>query len=317
MTLQRDDIVRAPADLDAIEHKVMSNGTNIANDVPQEVLEGMVARIELVTPDKANGWLERNLTNRRMQKNRVLRLAKAMRNGEWNLNGQSIAFDYNGNMVDGQHRLQAVVKSQMPIWSVVVYGVPPEGQETTDTGKVRTLTDMLYRRGYPRPDRLSSIAKWLWRYENGFMIRPPSPDQAMTIQQGLEVVETHPGLHQSLLVGEQVGRALGLGQGVFGMLHYVLTDVNSQEVDFFFERLKDGQGLIEGDPLYHLRQLISNLMRANSKATREKISGEYLAAVTIKTWNAYIRGDKVNSLMWRRGGSSPEAFPKPIAVPSF
>ena len=64
-----------------------------------------------VTPNLASKWLEGNACNRRLNQQHAERMAQAMRDGCWKTTHQGIAFDTNGTLVDGQHRLWAIVQS--------------------------------------------------------------------------------------------------------------------------------------------------------------------------------------------------------------
>ena len=55
-----------------------------------------------------------------------------MQNGEWKLNGKSICFDWNGRLLNGQHRLSAVVRSGVPLTTLVVRGLDPALVPTQD-----------------------------------------------------------------------------------------------------------------------------------------------------------------------------------------
>ena len=64
-----------------------------------------------VTPHLASKWLQKNSCNRPLSQNTVYRYADAILSGEWKLNGDTIRFDSNGTLIDGQHRLHACVKA--------------------------------------------------------------------------------------------------------------------------------------------------------------------------------------------------------------
>lgn len=72
------------------------------------VMQTMVRRI---TPDLAVRWLERNTRNRPLDQKHVDFLVSEIKGGRWKLTHIGIAFDVNGVLQDGQHRLWAVVLS--------------------------------------------------------------------------------------------------------------------------------------------------------------------------------------------------------------
>ncbi len=96
-----------------------------------------------VTPDKALKWLEGNTHNRPVNEAHVRRLARDILAGRWRLTHQGIAFDTDGLLVDGQHRLWAVVEAGVPITVRVFFNEPPENRDVLDSGQRRSNLDIL------------------------------------------------------------------------------------------------------------------------------------------------------------------------------
>jgi len=105
------------------------------------------SRIVLITPEMAEQLLARNPRNRRIVPSRVSAYASQMKSGSWKLTHQGIAFDQHGNLVDGQHRLHAVIASGVAIRFWVFEGVPRESMIAIDVGKSRTADDAFYLLG--------------------------------------------------------------------------------------------------------------------------------------------------------------------------
>lgn len=83
---------------------------------PVQLEGGLSTRVVEVTPLQAAQWLEKNHPqNRPVAWRRVDAFANDMRAGAWKLTHQGICFDANGYLIDGQHRLQAVVLAQVTI----------------------------------------------------------------------------------------------------------------------------------------------------------------------------------------------------------
>src|SRR5207249_3305120 len=75
----------------------------------------MRSRVQTITPARAAQWLEANTTNRPLSRAVVRSFAEAMRRGEWLVTHQGIAFDLNSALVDGQHRLAAIIEADLPV----------------------------------------------------------------------------------------------------------------------------------------------------------------------------------------------------------
>ncbi len=108
----------------------------------------MKATVELITPEEALEILEKhNPRNRSISESTVQAYAMDMRNKRWTLTHQGIAFDTNGNLLDGQHRLWAVVFSGVATEFWVFRDVPVKCGENgveiftmdaIDKGRIRT-----------------------------------------------------------------------------------------------------------------------------------------------------------------------------------
>jgi hypothetical protein len=109
----------------------------------------MESRVILVTPELAARWLEQNTHNRHIYKSVVDSYARDMKMGMWVVNNQGIGFDDDGMLLDGQHRLLAVIQSGTPTKILVIFGIDKDGehglpaQATIDRGKQRGIGDVL------------------------------------------------------------------------------------------------------------------------------------------------------------------------------
>ena len=99
------------------------------------------ARVEDISPELAKKMLEHNTKNRNLNMNMVNSIANSIKNGHYIFTNQSIGFDTNGVLTDGQHRLEAIVLAGIAVPMVVVYG--SNQSPYLDRGKKRTVSDNL------------------------------------------------------------------------------------------------------------------------------------------------------------------------------
>lgn len=271
-------------------------------------MSSVVARVETVTPEKARRWLDERAQNRHMNEERVKKYVGAMERLEWRVNGEGIIFDCNGQLIDGQHRLAAVVQSGISLPMLIVRGVEPEVFSTLDSGQTRTLGQILKMKGYPYFQNLSSMANNLFMYAAGYDLRTRTHHWP-TPQQAIQFIEDNPEIVESTKVGTLIAVELRCSVLAIGMLHFLATqiDEDGSDVSFFFDALRHGEGLMRGDPIYALR----SRLQAEGRGLRRLPSVEQFA-LGIKAWNAYRRGERVTALRWRAGGASPEAMPSLI-----
>lgn len=96
-----------------------------------------------VTPEIAEAWLQRNEHNRPIRARHVAEMAQDMRLGMWRLTHQGIAFDTQGNLIDGQHRLHAIVAAGVPVYLMVTTGMDRSAAGVIDTNVNRSPVDAM------------------------------------------------------------------------------------------------------------------------------------------------------------------------------
>lgn len=101
----------------------------------------MKISVEMVTPDAAATMLERNTLNRPIRSSHVANLAEMIRAGQWKTTHQGVAIAPDGRLLDGQHRLWAIIMANEPVMMVVARNVDPATFSTIDAGRPRSVSD--------------------------------------------------------------------------------------------------------------------------------------------------------------------------------
>lgn len=103
------------------------------------------SRLLLITPELATKWLEGNTHNRPIRDSKVHQYADDMRAGRWGMSHQGIAFsdDDPPVLLDGQHRLWAIIESRCAVEIMVTRGLPIDAQSYIDQGLPRNVVDIL------------------------------------------------------------------------------------------------------------------------------------------------------------------------------
>jgi hypothetical protein len=116
----------------------------------------MSLTIELVniTPKMAREWLELNTNNRHLREENAQRYAKDMRNNEWRLTHQGIAFYDDGSLADGQHRLKAITLANKSVPFLVTRGIPRTSGHMIDQNVPRMAHDAI---------QIAGNGKWIDR----------------------------------------------------------------------------------------------------------------------------------------------------------
>jgi hypothetical protein len=96
-----------------------------------------------VTPSLARNWLVYNQINRPVKPQVVDEYIRQIESGQWKRTHQGIAFTHNGTLIDGQHRLLAIIRTGRTLPMLVFTNEPAENYEFIDCGRTRSNLDML------------------------------------------------------------------------------------------------------------------------------------------------------------------------------
>jgi hypothetical protein len=258
--------------------------------------------IEKIDPDRARQMLGTNEANRRMRMHQVIRLAEVIRRGEWRSdNGETIKVSKTGRLVDGQHRLSAIVKAGVPVEVAVAWGVEDSAVDTIDIGMRRTAGDYLTMNGVPQGNSAAAAAVMIMRYDiHDF---PRLHERRPTVHQVVRFVEENTALPRALNVGYQVRRALPTNKTIASTSYFLFARIDVDDADLFFDALITGADLSERDPVLTLR----NRLLKESTASR-KLEGDNIFALYVKAWNAYRNDQEPRILVWK----NDEPFPRAV-----
>jgi hypothetical protein len=134
--------------------------------------------IEFYTPELAEQAFKNVAKNRPISKAWSAVLERELRAGRFMFTHQGIAFDRENRLFDGQHRLHAIIRSQVGAWLLVVRGLDPEAMLTTDRGRVRSLADTAYIASITEDRRVVQVAAFL--LEREYDLRSATPGELQT-----------------------------------------------------------------------------------------------------------------------------------------
>lgn len=262
-----------------------------------------------VTPEMAATWLTTSKGNRSIRETQISQYARKMAGGVWIPNGESIQFDSDGHLIDGHHRLRAVIRAGVPVEFLVVYGVSPLAP--IDEGRARTASDKFNYAGIKPSALASSVSKALIAFKATGKVGIHG--NQLSLAAGLP---SHQDLIDFYVVDDRAQRAVALAvtkttaikllsPTVVATLWYSFSLLDEDEATKFFSDLNDGEGLDGKDPVFLLRSRLTNSMLVRRSA---KFDLEVRSGWTIKTWNARRKQSpmRITRLM------NNEAFPVAI-----
>lgn len=102
----------------------------------------METRLMTITPEMAKEWMTKNADDqRRIVYSAVNAMVRDIRNGNWKVTHQGIAFNKAGKLIDGQHRLTAITLAGIPVQMYVTKGVSNDAFVAIDSGRARSTAD--------------------------------------------------------------------------------------------------------------------------------------------------------------------------------
>lgn len=263
----------------------------------------ITSKVESIGPAKATELLNHfNNNNRKLSTAYANKLAKAMKSGHWEENGSSIILDKDGNLVDGQHRLKAIVISGTTINTLVVRGVPSSAFNTIDYNRVRSTGDVLGIRGIQKPATVGGIVRIvaMIRRDGNYSGRGGVAPARYEILDMLEIMDRE-RLYASTLQALRIKQAVGGSASVFGAILYLAPKL--EIVDKFWDQIETGIGLVRGSHAALLRAY----MISNSRGTSRLSDGAQFIAC-VKTMNAFIEGRLVKIIKVAPGETAPRIY---------
>jgi hypothetical protein len=257
--------------------------------------------VERITPDKAKRYLAANYRNRPLVGDHIKRLAAEMTSGRWKDNGDPIRFS-GESLVDGQHRLAAIIQSGRSITAVVVRNLG-EVFDTIDCGRKRQLSDVLAVKGESNYKTLAAALASLDRYLSGKLERGQSTRKSHQVYE--ELLEQHPDIRQcvSYVCGHRRSSFM-MPTGSVAALYYLFSQKDAAMATEFMEGWSTGAGL----PLSHPVLLLRDRLIKNT-ASKAVLTEGYRFALAVKAWNAVRERRTIKYLRYREEGDKPEQFP--------
>lgn len=244
-----------------------------------------------VDPTIAERWLGRNENNRNLNQALVRRYVTDMEAGDWAFTGEAVKFSASGKLLDGQHRLHAIIKSGVTVLMLVVRGLDDPAQDVMDTGRKRTAHDMLKMHGKTHATALAATARLVVAWQNGAIKTSDTQFVGhITNSQILAVVESDPYVAWA---SELAAHANGVAANpsAIGLAAWVAGRFHADQVRTFLTTTAEMRTDGPGDPRYTL----ANRLRI-ARDQRERLTSIQQAWLILRAFEAYRSGRKLKQL---------------------
>ncbi len=256
-----------------------------------------------VSPETAERWLGKNLHNRNIRPSAVSGYARDMGAGHWHLNGETIKFAADGSLLDGQHRLHAVITSGATVQFLVARGVSPEAMRTVDMGLRRKYADHLKIKGIGNQSVLASLIRRAVMWEQGYRlntgaIQPTSAEMD-------DYLAEYPEIEHSAEVASKLSSRNLLPASVIGLAHWLFSGIDPDLATWFVNRIVD-----EDVPRDHPARVLNRRI-VSMRIAGGRVNESEALALTIRAWNAFRAGESPERFQMPRGGLTNRSFPEP------
>jgi hypothetical protein len=251
--------------------------------------------LEYITPEVAEKYLLRNTGNyRKIRKKPVAMMVNDLIKGHFDFLGDTIGFDTDGVLTDGQHRLSAVVKSEVGIWVLVVRGLSPDVRKSAakDTGGRRSTFEHLTSLGYVSANLVSAVIRLAYRVREGDIYG--GTDRA-TDSVVVEIAKKFPGLVESAYFAQKV-RDGGVSHTALGVWHWLAGFEGQTEI------LDECMGVLAGKldvstfhPFARVRETLLK-QRQETAAKRGTVSTEHHLRLLFAAWEKAKAGEQAKNL---------------------
>lgn len=257
-----------------------------------------------LTPELAAEMLEHNTLNRPLSDQHVSRIARQIKTGKWRFNGDTIKIADTNDVLDGQHRLWAVIEAKVPIETILVRGIERDAFATIDTlRKARSGSDILTLNGaHQYRAIIASALPWLIRWQRGALLDYRAPQNRVENSDIEDAYKAHGG--GLAVAAERAAKLKGVvTPSLLTFFYYILVNRNAPLAERMMRTLEYPTAAAFDDPYFVLRAQLMNTRNS-------RVNTIVVFAWMIKASNAAFKNAAMRALNWRNQGERPEPFPE-------
>lgn len=262
-----------------------------------------------IGPKEAAEMIKMNTENfRKIDHATVDKYAKEMARGEWRFNGETIKID-NNVLLDGQHRLLAILKSGATIKAIVVTGVDNGSFSTIDRGKGRTISQWCSYIGLKHANTVAATAKLCIGYDQGLWSNMSIQPSEVVDSQIMDFITINSyTLQESAALAVKANKLAPAS--MLSAIMYIGCDgknpKDAEVANWFIKALASGENLNKNDAVFHYRNRVLNQSQSKQMSLYMK---RMLLTVA---WNKTVQGESCKGLKLRMSGPNKQSPPNKI-----
>jgi hypothetical protein len=242
-------------------------------------------------------------SNRRIIPAWVAKLHRIMDEGRYLLTHQGIAFDSNGTLRDGQHRLSAIIKYGQSVQLFVCFGLAPEAFDAIDLGAKRKAAQMLSINGIPSGSHVAAAVRMMHRIET---LGEAIDEHGLGLK-AVDIWRQSSILQDALHATHRLhGKCPSSSSAIVAYYEIASKSEHNHRLEEFWDKFCRGHLLDEHDPILLLRRQFETVHRPEGMGGM----GQYLWQTTysawiIVAWNAWVH--RRRRVVWK--WSEPHKLP--------
>lgn len=270
-----------------------------------------------LTKGEARALLDNRFAGQRaISSSHVKTLMGKMNAGEWEETSQGVVLDIYGRLLDGQHRLEAFLASNLTTLPIIQQlGEAPETFIHLDEGVAkRQFKDLLTIDGFEGTTGVSAMFRMLLAFDAKQHAGEKDVGFVSFGHQTPEIFNSNPRLCLNWCAANQAKiehvvkktntpearRVLRPSSSIFTGFYLWVGLENMKRADAFFAELIEGtwdmpKARQAKYPVKLLRDAILSF-QLDAKARKGKVPDYVIAAILIKAWNAYVAGEQITQL---------------------
>ena len=242
-----------------------------------------------ITPPMATLFLANNVSNRKLNKHHVDFLADQMLTGKWQKNGQTIVIAADGTLMDGQHRLNAIIKANVPAELGLCTGVPKTAMSTIDNGKSRSTSDILTMNGWTNASLVGSAINLLHKFDHNQMFAYHIKMPNAVVMPAIKLMQAKVDLNWlSKTVGKTSRNTRIKPVNLFGAFYLIAAKYGEDVVIEFSDKINNG-GDYAKSPTIVMPQIVARI-----QAQQRVMHRSYDFAMILYGFDRWIKRQTMN-----------------------
>ena len=252
----------------------------------------------LVRPEMAKKMLDTLIKNRVINWKRVHLYAEEMKAGRWRLNGEPIKMNDKKQVLDGQHRLLAIMEAGVSVWLTIASDIETDAFATMDSGYTRKASQVYRMQNIKNATIVCGIvARKDETEKTGFYYSGGHSRDKLGTNEGLlmKFYEDVEGYGEAASIAQHCHQKLHMFPPTFlGSIFYYLRHTGKYEYiecEDFFKTLHT-----LGDNKVQQAAVLRDLVLKKQVNNAAKLKPEYSWCLIAKAWNKYVKGEPIKCL---------------------